>query len=254
MSLIAFQTALGRTVRARTIAGTACEDLDLSSEERRSLDRVIHSDGFRTTMNIQRSWCEARSASGAQLTLSALPREQRRRLVGEWVDSGGGTNSFFAAEAEAFLGFIEPRLASPSHALSLCRLEQAVLRAEAVATGFDAPDPVALEDPAAAMRRSRSASLVGLLAEPAELLAAIQSEGAAAAAVGLRAVSAGRPGRARSRPPRRGAGSRVVAIAGRAPDGRPKSCGSTPASPSKHSGAPARSRRPEPRPRLPNNT
>jgi hypothetical protein len=176
MSLIAFQTALGRTIRARTIAGTACEDLDLSPEERHSLHQVIHSEGFRTTMKIQRSWCEARSASGAQLTLSALPLDQRRRLVGEWVDGGGGTNSFFAAEAEAFLGFIEPRLTSPSHALSLCRLEQSVLRAEAVATGFVAPDPAALENPAAAVRRGRNASLAGLFAEPGELLAAIRDE------------------------------------------------------------------------------
>ena len=178
MSLIAFQTALGRIVRARTTAHHACGDLDLSAEERRSLDRVIHSDGFRATMNIQRSWCEARSANGAQLTLSVLPREQRRRLVQKWVDGGGGTNSFFAAEAEAFLGFIEPRLAAPSHALSLCRLEQAVLRAEAVATSFAVPDPAVLENPAGRVRASRNASLVGLFAEPAELLAAIQGEGA----------------------------------------------------------------------------
>jgi hypothetical protein len=176
MSLIAFQTALGRTVRARTVAGASCDDLDLSPQELRSLDCVIRSEGFRTTMGIQRSWCEARSASGAQLTLSALPLDQRRRLVAEWVDGGGGTNSFFAAEAEAFLGFIEPRLTAPSQAHSLCRLEQAVLRAEAVATAFVAPDPAALDDSCAVVRRSRNASLAGLLAEPAELLAAIRGE------------------------------------------------------------------------------
>jgi hypothetical protein len=176
MSLIAFQTALGRTIRARTTASLACDDLDLSPQERRSLDRVIHSAGFRTTMNIQRSWCEARSASGAQLTLSVLPLEQRRHLVGEWVDSGGGTNSFFAAEAEAFLRFIEPRLLVPSHALSLCRLEQAVLRAEAVATGFAAAAPAALGDLLCALCTGRNASLVGLFAEPADLLAAVQGQ------------------------------------------------------------------------------
>ena len=176
MSLIGFQTALGRTVRARTTAGVGYGDLDLTPNEQRSLQRVIESEGFRATMNIQRSWCEARSANGAQLTLSALPREQRRRLVKAWVDGGGGTNSFFAAEAKAFLEFIEPRLAGPSHALSLCRLEQAVLLAEAVAAGFMAPDPTALDDAAAALRRGRHAALVGLFAEPDELLAAIQSQ------------------------------------------------------------------------------
>ena len=174
MSLIAFQTALGRTVRARATAAPACDDLDLSPQERRSLDHVIDSAGFRTTVSIQRSWCEARSASGAQLTLSVLPLEQRRQLVGDWVNSGGGTNSFFAAEAEAFLQFIEPRLPVPSHAFSLCRLEQAVLRAEAVATGFAARDPAALKDPFCRLRRGRDAALVGLFAELADLLAAMQ--------------------------------------------------------------------------------
>jgi len=176
MSLIGFQTALGRNVRARTTAGVTYDDLDLSQDERRSLQRLIESDGFRTTMNIQRSWCEARSANGAQLTLSALPREQQRRLVKEWVDGGGGTNSFFAAEAEAFLAFIGERLSGPSHALSLCYLEQAVLRAEAVSVGFAAPDPSALDEPACRIGTGRHAAMVALFAEASELLTAIRGE------------------------------------------------------------------------------
>jgi hypothetical protein len=177
MSLIAFQTALGRTVRARTDSQAACDDLDLSPQERRNLARVIDSAGFRATANVQRSWCESRAASGARLTLSMLPLAQRRELVREWVDCGGGTNSFFAAEAEAFLEFIAPRLDQPSHALSLCRLEQAVLRAEAVTAQFEPPEPGVLDDPACMLRRGHHAALVVVFAEFEQLLLAIEGQG-----------------------------------------------------------------------------
>jgi hypothetical protein len=178
MSLIAFQTALGRSVRARTEAQAACDDLDLSPQERLNLARVIDSKGFRATAGIQRSWCESRAARGAQLTLSILPQAERRELVREWVDGGGGTNSFFAAEAEAFLEFIAPRLVDPSHALSLCRLEQAVLRAEAAAAQFGPPQTVFLDDPACTLRRGPCAALVVLFAGLEQLHAAIDGEGA----------------------------------------------------------------------------
>ena len=177
MSLIAFQTALGRSVRARTEAQAACDDLDLSPQERQRLARVIGSKGFRATSNIQRSWCESRAATGARLTLSILPQLLRRELIREWVDRGGGTNSFFAAEAEAFLAFIAPRLENPSHALSLCQLEQAVLRAEAVAAQFEPPQPTALDDSACMVQRGHHAALVVLFAELEQLLAAIEGQG-----------------------------------------------------------------------------
>jgi hypothetical protein len=70
MSLIAFQTALGRTVRARQDTQISCDGLDLSEQERRNLVRVFDSSGFRATASIQRSWCESRAAAGARLTLS----------------------------------------------------------------------------------------------------------------------------------------------------------------------------------------
>jgi hypothetical protein len=179
MSLIAFQTALGRNVRARTEAQAACDDLDLSPQERRSLAGVIDSKGFRATANIQRSWCESRAATGARLTLSILPQAERRELIREWVDGGGGTNSFFAAEAEAFLAFIARRLTDPSHAMSLCRLEQAVLRAEAGAAQFEPAQPAVLGDPACVLRRGHHAALVVLFAEFEQLLAAIEGQGPA---------------------------------------------------------------------------
>jgi hypothetical protein len=179
MSLIAFQTALGRTVRARNGAQAACDDLDLSPQERRNLARVVESEGFRATANIQRSWCESRAASGARLTLSILPLARRRELVREWVDGGGGTNSFFAAEAVAFLDFIAQRLAQPSHAFSLCRLEQAVLRAEAAAAYFTPAARAMLDDPDRAVRTSPHAALVVCFAEMEELLLAVEGQGPA---------------------------------------------------------------------------
>jgi hypothetical protein len=177
MSLIAFQTALGRSVRARTDAQATYDDLELSPLERQKLDRVIGSAGFRATANIQRSWCESRAATGARLTLSILPQAERRELIREWVDGGGGTNSFFAAEAETFLAFIAQQLTDPSHAMSLCRLEQAVLRAEAVAAQFEPPQPAVLDDTACVLRRGDHAALVALFAELEQLLAAIEGQG-----------------------------------------------------------------------------
>jgi hypothetical protein len=177
MSLIAFQTALGRTVRARQAAQISCDGLDLSEQERLNLVRIFDSSGFRATASIQRPWCESRAATGARLTLSTLPLAQRRELICEWVDGGGGTNSFFAAEAAAFLEFIAQRIPDPSHALSLCRLEQAVLRAEAVAAQFVPPDVAPLDQPECMVRASPHAAVVAVFAELEQLLLAIEGQG-----------------------------------------------------------------------------
>jgi hypothetical protein len=179
MSLIGMQTALGRMVRAGEHADSAkLADLDLSSDERSRMSRVLASPGFRFTARIQRSWCEARAARGARLALSILSPAKRRQLVGEWVDCGGGTNSFFLAEADGFLDFLAQRLPNPSHALSLCRFEQAVLRAEAAAASFASPDGACLDDPACMLQSGRHAALVHLFTEPDRLLAALEGEGA----------------------------------------------------------------------------
>jgi len=177
MSLIAFQTALGRTVRARKETQSSYDGLELSEQEWRNLVRVFSSSGFRATANIQRSWCESRAATGAQLTLSILPLAQRRELIREWVDGGGGTDSFFAFEAAAFLQFIAQRIPDPSHALSLCRLEQAVLRAEAVAAQFVPPDVALLDQPDCMVRASPHAAFVAIFAELDQLLLAIEGQG-----------------------------------------------------------------------------
>jgi hypothetical protein len=105
--------------------------------------------------------------------LSVLSPAQRRQLVGEWVDRGGGTNSFFAAEADAFLDFLAPRLPNPSHALSLCRFEQAALRVEQVAARFVPPAAAPLDDETRRLRTGRQAALVAFYAEPDQLLAAL---------------------------------------------------------------------------------
>jgi len=105
-----------------------------------------------------------------------LPRAQRRQLVGEWVECGGGTNSFFAAEADAFLDFLAPRLPDPSHALSLCRFEQAALRVEQVGARFVPPTAVALDHATGRLRTGRHAALVAFCAEPDQLLAALDGD------------------------------------------------------------------------------
>lgn len=173
MSLAGFQNALGRTVRAR--AAVPLEGLDLSKAERERIAELLASDGFRATMAVQRSWCESRAALGASLTLSMLPPERRRELTAEWVARGGGTNSFFAAEADAFLAFIGERLPWPSHASSICRLERAILRAEEQSARFVSPDKACLRRPDCVLRRGDHASLVALFAEPEQLLMAVDN-------------------------------------------------------------------------------
>lgn len=177
MSLIAFQTALGRAVRAREDTRISYDGRDLSEQERRNLVLIFDSSGFRATASIQRSWCESRAATGARLTLSILPLAERRKLICEWVDSGGGTNSFFAAEAAAFLEFIAQRIPDPSHALSLCRLEQAVLRAEAVAAQFVPPDVALLDRPECMVCASPHAAFIAVFAGLQQLLLAIEGKG-----------------------------------------------------------------------------
>lgn len=90
------------------------------------------------------------------------------------MNGGGGTASFFAAEAEAFLSFIAERLPVPSHALTLCRVEQATLRAQEGALGFTKPDLSRLDSPGCALRAGRYAALVRFHAPPRLVLAAIE--------------------------------------------------------------------------------
>ena len=126
MALADFQAAIGRLVQA---APATTPDVHLSPAERTSLERLAPSAGLRLTAAVQRSWCEGRAARAARLTLSALPIADRQWLLERWIERSGGTSSFFAAEAEAFLTFIERHLQGRSHIRTLCQLERATIRA-----------------------------------------------------------------------------------------------------------------------------
>ena len=110
-----------------------------------------------------------------QLTLASLSPERRRELVAEWVDRGGGRDSFLSGEAEGFLAFLAGRLPDPSHALSLCRFEQALLLASQVAAQFTPPDLVHLDDPDCLVTAGRNAALVIFHAEIELVFAALES-------------------------------------------------------------------------------
>lgn len=138
-----------------------------------------HSPGFRFTMTVRRSWCEGRALMSARAVAEVMPDDARQRLVSAYVDRGGGLALFLPTEGEAFLEFLAQRLPNPSHALTLCRMVQA-LNCARIATAAFAPQQ---KPPATvAMRRGRHANLVWFHADPRALLAAVQ--GAALPPVG----------------------------------------------------------------------
>jgi hypothetical protein len=172
MSLLDFQSALGRLVRMPS-GGDPLDGLDFTVDERARLERLTQGPGFRFTVDVQRSWCMGRAAKAARLTLSLVPPAERQRLLDDWVNRGGGTSSFFAAEADAFLDFISARLPNPSHAQTLCRVEQATLRANEGARQFKPPHLSWLNAASGALRRGRHAMLVRFYAEPRLVLGAL---------------------------------------------------------------------------------
>ena len=171
MALLDFQTALGRLVRIPA-GGDPLHGLDLNSAERELLARLVESTGFSFTVQIQRSWCKGRAAKAAWLTLSFLPVEERHRLLDKWVGAGGGTASFFATEADAFLNFIAEHLPDPSHVLTVCQMEQGTLRAGEGVRDFVSPDLLQLDAPDCVLRVGRYAKMVRFYAEPRLLLTA----------------------------------------------------------------------------------
>jgi hypothetical protein len=156
MSLLSFQNALAISLR---------DNQPGPLEE---------SAGLRLTRSIRRSWCEGRSAKAARLTLMVLPPARRRELVAAWVDQGGGTSSFFAKEGEAFLDFIFPMLPEASYARSVCRFEQAVLRASDAADNFAPPEEFALLAADITLQRHQSSSLITFAGDPATLFSALE--------------------------------------------------------------------------------
>ena len=168
MALIDFQTALGGLVRGDHHADRL-EPFGLDDRERASLTALTKTAGFRVTVAIQRSWCEGRAARGAALTLSLVPKQKRQQLLEAWVATGGGTNSFFEAEADAFCEFLSTRLDEFPEALQTCRLERATLRAHEHADRFEMPSGARLDD-GTCVCASRFASLVRWDSEPNVLL------------------------------------------------------------------------------------
>jgi hypothetical protein len=172
MALIDMQTALGRLVRAPA-CDRGWDDLGLDVRERAYVAGANADRGLRFTRDVQRSWCRDRARKAAELTFSVLSPSVGRVLLDEWVDLGGGTSSFVAFEADALLEFIAARLPDPSHPLAVCRLEQAVLRANAGRRSLDAAPPTAqLIDPYRRAQRGRHAALLTFYGRPAAVIAA----------------------------------------------------------------------------------
>ena len=180
MPLLEHQIALGQCLRARgadPFASLAVmQETGLDRAELAELTYLVHSPGFHFTRRGQRSWCEGRTGEMAQLTLSILSTEKRQQLVHEWVDAGGGTAFDPATEAEAFLEFIAVRLTDRSHAMTVCRMEQAAYRAGQAGLRFRRRDPSLLDDPDAVLCAGKGAALVQFFAEPHRLFAAIEAK------------------------------------------------------------------------------
>jgi hypothetical protein len=148
--------------------------LELSPDERRRFQQLLTSSGFQFTAAIGRSWCEGRAASAARQTLSVLSAEKQQELLREWVDLGGGTSSFVASEADAFLEFIAARLPDPSHARTVCLLEKAAYRASENESTFEPPHPAVLGTPDAMLIFGAHAAVVPFFVDPDDLFAALR--------------------------------------------------------------------------------
>jgi hypothetical protein len=157
MGLIDFQTALGRMLREQN-RDDHLRGVSLAEGESRYLENLRDTAEFRFYAGVQRSWCIARAARAAYLTLSQLPQDERERLLDEWVNRGSGAQSFFHVEAEAFLDFIGERLSDRPRESTICQFERATLRANYGASIFVAPELTSLQS--SFIRRGRYAALV----------------------------------------------------------------------------------------------
>lgn len=171
MALLDFERALGTMVRTRHAAPPRSPHLN--DAENSCLEILAASPGFRFTLEVQRSWCVGRATRAGSLTLSILPDELRRQVLDEWLDAGGGTSSFFAAESEAFLEFIASHLPDPSHELTACRFEQATLRTNLQVAAFQTPDPDLLAAPGCLLRRGPYAGMAAFHGEPHAIIEAL---------------------------------------------------------------------------------
>jgi hypothetical protein len=176
MPLLEHQIVIGRglqTPDSNALTAETVQELKIQRLELVRLLEIVDSPGFRFTRRVQRSWCVGRTAMAAQLTLSLLPVEQRRQLVEAWVDLGGGRALDPASEAAEFLEFVADSLTDPSHALSVCRMEQAAYHASEAALRFRPPDLSLLDHPKAVLHAGKAAAMVRFFAEPQRLFDAI---------------------------------------------------------------------------------
>jgi len=127
--------------------------------KRAGLEASSRSAGVRFTAAVERSWGARRPVNAGLLTLSTLQGDIRRRLLDAWMQSGGGTASFFSTVADSLLDFIAEQLPDPSPELALCRVEQLTLRATHRASAVETPDPPLL-DPQRVVRQACHAGVV----------------------------------------------------------------------------------------------
>jgi hypothetical protein len=156
----------------KTIAEAASE-FAIDRDRLRELGDLVNGEGFGFTRQVQRSWCMGRTAGAAQLTLSLLSTQQRRSLVGDWVDAGGGAALDATSEAAAFLAFVARHLRDPSHEFSVCCMEEAAYRASAAAASFVPPVLALPDEKDAPLRRGLGSRLIYFFADPRQLFPAI---------------------------------------------------------------------------------
>src|SRR5271170_7047899 len=94
----------------------------------------------------------------------------RQRLVSEYVDHGGGLAWFQATESERFLAFLAVKLPEPSHALTICRMSQALAQAR---LGSSTVVPLVKQVETGPVDRGRHAALVWFYADPGDVMAAL---------------------------------------------------------------------------------
>jgi hypothetical protein len=160
MSLQDFQTHLGLRLLGRDTAP----------------DPLFGTAGFALTAKVQRSWSRFRAEGAARPTLDLLPATQSASLLDRWLDMGGGAKSFASSEAEAFLEFIAAELPEPSDAMTICRTQQAIVRATAAALDFMPPPVDRPIEGAALVGRHPDATLVPFPSGPGPLLALLDAK------------------------------------------------------------------------------
>ena len=85
------------------------------------------------------AWSEDRTMIAVRGILTLVPQAERRRLIAEYANRFDGLTIFQPDEREAFLAFLAARLPNPSHALTLCYMNQALIRAHSGAEAFVGP-------------------------------------------------------------------------------------------------------------------